>query len=73
MLLDRCGDDFETALIENTNAGGDNAARGLALGMVLGAMHGRSRIPKRWLRGLRTVPPGRVSARGVPSRATSQK
>lgn len=25
MLLDRCGDDFETALIENANAGGDNA------------------------------------------------
>ena len=55
MLLDRCGDDFETALIENTNAGGDNAARGLALGMVLGAMHGKSRIPERWLRGLRTA------------------
>jgi ADP-ribosylglycohydrolase len=55
MLLDRCGDDFESALIENTNAGGDNAARGLALGMVLGAMHGKSRIPERWLRGLRTA------------------
>ena len=55
MLLDRCGDDFETALIENANAGGDNASRGLALGMVLGAMHGKSRIPERWLRGLRAA------------------
>lgn len=52
MLLDRCGDDVETALIENVMAGGDNAARGLALGMVLGALHGKSKIPERWIRGL---------------------
>ncbi|HEY5777780.1 MAG TPA: ADP-ribosylglycohydrolase family protein [Terrimicrobiaceae bacterium] len=72
MLLDRCGDDFETALIENTNAGGDNAGRGLAIGMVLGAMHGKSRIPQRWLRGLRAAPRLDAFLDGLPSRATSQ-
>jgi ADP-ribosylglycohydrolase len=72
MLLDRCGDDFEKALIENTNAGGDNAARGLALGMVLGAMHGKSRIPERWLRGLRTARRLDAFLHGLPSRATYQ-
>lgn len=56
MLLDRCGDDFETAAIENVMAGGDNAARGLALGMILGARHGNSRIPTRWLDELEAAP-----------------
>jgi ADP-ribosylglycohydrolase len=56
MLLDRCGGEFETALIENVMAGGDNAARGLALGMILGVMHGKSAIPERWLQGLEAAP-----------------
>jgi ADP-ribosylglycohydrolase len=56
MLLDRCGDDFEDALIENTMAGGDNAARGLALGMVLGAEVGKAGIPERWLVQLEAAP-----------------
>jgi hypothetical protein len=65
-LLERCGDDFEMALIENANAGGDNASRGLALGMVLGAMHGKSRIPERWLRGLRAAPRPHAFLHGLP-------
>jgi ADP-ribosylglycohydrolase len=56
MLLDRCDGNFETAIIENVMAGGDNAARGLALGMILGAVHGKSRIPDRWLQGLAAAP-----------------
>jgi len=56
MLLRRHGDNFETAAIENVMAGGDNAARGLALGMILGAAHGRSAIPARWLGGLQAAP-----------------
>jgi ADP-ribosylglycohydrolase len=56
MLLDRCGDDFEDALIENTMAGGDNAARGLALGLVLGAKVGQAGIPKRWQLELEAAP-----------------
>ena len=43
------GDDIETAFIENAMAGGDNCARGLALGILLGAANGISSIPKRWV------------------------
>lgn len=56
LLLERCGDNFENALIENVMAGGDNAARGLALGMILGAKFGKSGIPARWLTGLEAAP-----------------
>ncbi|MEB3198626.1 MAG: ADP-ribosylglycohydrolase family protein [Candidatus Sericytochromatia bacterium] len=42
--------DLETALIENAMAGGDSAARGLALGMLLGAAPGAV-LPARWLAG----------------------
>lgn len=56
MLMERCGDDLENALIENVMAGGDNAARGVALGMLLGAKHGRSAIPEGWLRELEAGP-----------------
>lgn len=52
-LLARYPDDLETALIENVMAGGDSAARGLALGMVLGARVGQSEIPPRWIEGLK--------------------
>ncbi len=55
-LLARYPDDLETAFIENVMAGGDSAARGLALGMVLGAKHGREGIPERWTDGLRATP-----------------
>ena len=43
------GDDIETAFIENAMAGGDNCARGLVLGMLLGAANGISSIPERWV------------------------
>ena len=46
------GDDLETAFIENAMAGGDNCARGLALGILLGAANGISSIPKRWVNEL---------------------
>jgi ADP-ribosyl-[dinitrogen reductase] hydrolase len=45
-------DDLETALIVNTNFGGDNAARGSVLGALLGASHGAERFPNRWIQGL---------------------
>ncbi len=48
MLLDRFADDFELALVENVMAGGDSAARGLVLGMILGAHHGVDSIPNAW-------------------------
>jgi ADP-ribosylglycohydrolase len=46
------GDDTETAFIENAMAGGDNCARGLVLGMLLGAANGISSIPERWVNEL---------------------
>jgi ADP-ribosylglycohydrolase len=45
-------DDPETALIVNTNLGGDNAARGAILGALLGASHGIEKFPDRWVQGL---------------------
>lgn len=41
------------ALILNAQAGGDSAARGLALGLWLGARHGTEWIPAEWRSGLR--------------------
>lgn len=43
---------LEEAFEENAMAGGDNCARGLALGMLLGAAHGDKPIPQRWLNSL---------------------
>lgn len=42
-------DNLEEALIETVMAGGDSAARGMAVGMLLGAYHGTDKIPSRWL------------------------
>jgi len=55
-ILLRHGDDVETALIENVMAGGNSAARGLILGTILGAAHGRRAIPQRWIEPLKARP-----------------
>jgi ADP-ribosylglycohydrolase len=55
-LVLKLGHDPEEAFIENAMAGGDNCARGLALGMLLGAAHGLEDLPKRWRDGLRATP-----------------
>jgi len=44
--------DIENAFIENAMAGGDNCARGLALGMLLGGANGVSSIPQNWIDSL---------------------
>jgi ADP-ribosylglycohydrolase len=51
-LAARYHDDFESALIANTNVGGDNCHRGAVLGAILGASLGVEAIPKRWITGL---------------------
>jgi ADP-ribosylglycohydrolase len=43
-------DDLESALIANTNLGGDNCHRGIVVGALVGA--GRVAVPDRWQRGL---------------------
>jgi ADP-ribosylglycohydrolase len=48
----RYHDDFESALLANTQVGGDNCHRGAVLGSILGASLGFDAIPKRWITGL---------------------
>jgi ADP-ribosylglycohydrolase len=55
-LAARYADDFEAALIANTNAGGDNCHRGSVLGALLGAWLGFEAIPVRWRQGLLAGP-----------------
>ena len=50
-------DDLESALVSNTNLGGDNAGRGAVLGALLGAANGFEAIPERWISGLKVPPP----------------
>lgn len=45
--------DLKTALVENVMAGGDSAARGMAVGMILGAHLGHAAIPAEWLNDLK--------------------
>jgi len=45
-------DDLPRALQVNANIGGDSAARGIVIGMLLGAVHGQDAIPKQWLETL---------------------
>ena len=51
-LAARYPNDFESAMIANTNVGGDNCHRGGVLGAILGASLGVEAIPKRWINGL---------------------
>lgn len=48
-LVARYEDDLKEALVQNVMAGGDSAARGMAVGMLLGAHLGESAIPGLWL------------------------
>jgi len=44
--------DFESALIDVVNRGGDADTTGAILGMIAGALYGRDAIPKRWVSAL---------------------
>jgi len=48
-LVARYESDLENALVENVMAGGDSAARGMAVGMLLGAWLGEDALPQAWL------------------------
>eukprot|EP00200_Dunaliella_tertiolecta_P005344 CAMPEP_0202358460 /NCGR_PEP_ID=MMETSP1126-20121109/12118_1 /ASSEMBLY_ACC=CAM_ASM_000457 /TAXON_ID=3047 /ORGANISM="Dunaliella tertiolecta, Strain CCMP1320" /LENGTH=338 /DNA_ID=CAMNT_0048951625 /DNA_START=249 /DNA_END=1265 /DNA_ORIENTATION=- len=45
-------DSFEKAVLANTNAGGENCHRGAALGALMGAALGESKIPPNLIQGL---------------------
>ena len=45
-------DDLKTALVENIMAGGDSAARGMLVGMLLGADQGIDAVPAQWRTGI---------------------
>lgn len=51
-LLARHGNDLAACLVQNVLAGGDSAARGMLVGMIVGALHGQQAIPAAWLEGL---------------------
>lgn len=51
-LLLKYEDNFEEAIVNNIKCGGDQAARGMFLGFILGALHGIEAIPKKWVEEL---------------------
>jgi ADP-ribosylglycohydrolase len=55
-LISKYEDDFSQALVENVMAGGDSAARGMLVGLILGAHHGPAIIPRDWLSELKAYP-----------------
>ena len=52
-ILAKHPDDLETGLVESVMTGGDNAARAMYVGTVLGAGCGLDGIPEKWITGLR--------------------
>ena len=49
-------DNFERAIVANANVGGDSAARGIVIGMLLGAADGWHLPPShRWMTGLNVM------------------
>jgi ADP-ribosylglycohydrolase len=55
-LVLRYPDDLKAALVENVMAGGDSAARGMVVGMLLGGRLGREAIPENWLNAMGASP-----------------
>ena len=53
-IIAKYENNLKDALIENVMAGGDSAARGMIVGMVLGSFHGIGSLPEQWIRGMKT-------------------
>lgn len=52
LILTRYADDPETAIIRAVNDTRDNDTAGAIVGAAVGALHGRSSLPERWVNGL---------------------
>ncbi len=52
-LLAKYENDLKEAMIQAVMAGGDNATRSMAVGMVLGAYLGEEHLPEEWVAGLK--------------------
>ena len=52
-LAYKYSDDFEKAVLQNTNVGGENCHRGAALGALMGAAVGKKGLPQRFVSGLK--------------------
>jgi ADP-ribosylglycohydrolase len=52
-LIAKYENDPGEALIQSVMAGGDGAARGMMVGMVLGAHPGPKSLPEEWISGMR--------------------
>ncbi len=52
-LIAKYEDDLREGLIQAVMAGGDNAARGMAVGMILGAYLGEKHLPEPWVTELK--------------------
>jgi ADP-ribosylglycohydrolase len=48
-LIAKYENNLDEALIQSVMAGGDSAARGMLVGMVLGAHLGPGSLPRKWL------------------------
>ncbi len=53
VLVAKYESDLKEALVQNAMAGGDSAARGMAVGMLLGAHLGLEAIPGDWVSGMK--------------------
>ena len=52
-LIAKYETDLKEAVVQAIMAGGDNAARGMAVGMILGAYLGEEHLPRPWLTELK--------------------
>lgn len=66
-------DDPMAAFKENAMVGGDSASRAIAIGMVLGAYHGKAAIPKEFQEGLHAWNPAEKMLQHLPLLAKRSK
>ncbi len=53
-LISKYTDNYRLAMEENVKSGGDSAARGMTVGMLLGIINGKDSIPENWVKNLKS-------------------